>query len=186
MIRYARKRMRTTDDGDEALLRVADMTGFAEHFPAEGVALAFNTINTIRHLPDDEDFLAHFGEMARVLRPDGIYVVGISLSAYELEEPSEDVWRGARGRCEVRQVVQYLPADRQGRMEQVLSHLAITRPGGVETRDDSYGLRAFNRKQWRALVRRSPLSIVEVTSDRGEAMQDHDGNYFLYVLRRAD
>ena len=31
------------------------------------------------------------------------------------EIPTEDIWIGRRGRCEVRQVVQYLPATGTGR-----------------------------------------------------------------------
>jgi len=179
MIAYARRRLRSLGLGSRARLKVADMSSFASEFEEQSVALAFNTINTIRHLPDDAAFLAHFEQMSRVLRPTGIYVVGISLNAYDQEEASEDTWEGARGRCRVRQVVQYLPPDRRRRVEEVFSHLAITRPSGTETRDDRYGLRAYNRRQWRRLLLRSKLEIVEVTSDRGESMQDHDGNYFL-------
>lgn len=186
MIAYARSRLRSLGLAAQSTLRVADMTSFASQFEPESVALAFNTINTIRHLPSDKAFVEHFEQISRVLRPDGIYVVGLSLSAYELEEASEDVWKGARGRCQVQQTVQYLPAQRRQRLEQVYSHLAITRPGGVENRDDNYSLWAFNRKQWRRVLRQSPVEILEVTSDRGEPMQDHDGNYFLYVLRRAE
>lgn len=186
MIRYARRRLREAGLEDRARLRVADMISFASEFSPQSVSLAFNTINTIRHLPDDESFRAHFEQMARVLRPDGIYVVGMSLSAYDLEEASEDTWEGARGACRVRQIVQYLPPDRRERVEEVYSHLSITRPKGTETRDDRYGLRAYNRRQWRKLLLGSSLEVVEVTSDRGEPMQDHDGNYFLYLLRRRD
>ena len=183
MIRYARQRLRSLGLQSRARLRVADMSSFAPQFEAESVSVAFNTINTIRHLTDDASFRAHFEQMAQVLRPDGIYVVGISISAYDQEEASEDTWEGARGSCRVRQVVQYIPPTRRERVEEVYSHLAITRPRGTETRDDRYGLRAFNRRQWRKLLLSSKLEILEVTSDRGEAMQDHDGNYFLYVLR---
>jgi hypothetical protein len=179
MVRYARNGL-----AGAGRVFVAPMQRFAHRLEPASVQLAFNTINTIRHLPRDEDHRAHLDEMARVLAPGGIYVVGISLSAYGREAVTEDVWEGRRGRCRVHQVVQYLPPDREERIEEVLTHLTIQRPSGTEHRDHRYGLRSFNRKQWRKLLLSSPLAVVETCSDRGRPMQDHDGNYFLYVLRR--
>ena len=185
MLSYARQRLEALDQSRHAHIFRADMTTFSSHMKPESVIFAFNTINSLRHLEHDEDFLAHFREMAQVLHPDGIYVVGISLSAYGREIPTEDSWEGQRGSCQVRQIVQYLPpADSAtgARKERVISHLTIQRPRGSEHRDHSYDLHCFNRRQWRRLLLHSPLAIREITSDQGQPMQDHDGNYFLYIL----
>ncbi len=187
MVEYARRRLRKLGLSSRARVFVASMESFAAKVPAASVALAFNTINTIRHLESDEAFLAHFSEMARVLAPGGVYVVGMSLSAYGEEEPSEDAWEGRRGRCRVHQLVQYLPPEAGGagsRAEQVLSHLTIERPSRTEQRDHRYALRCYDKKQWHALIRKSALRIVEVTSDEGIAMRDFDGSYFLYLLKQ--
>ena len=163
------------------------MQSFSPKMKPASVGFAFNTINTIRHLESDAAMLAHFAEISRVLVAGGLYVVGMSLSAYGEEEPSEDVWQGRRGRCRVHQLVQYLPPQPDGprpRVELVLSHLTIERPSGTKHRDDRYGLRCYDRKQWRSLIRRSALDLLEVTSDTGEPLQDFDGSYFLYLLRK--
>lgn len=187
MVEYAKRRLQRLGLGRRARVFVSSMESFATRVPADSIAFAFNTINTIRHLETDGAFLAHFAEMARVLAPGGVYVVGMSLSAYGEEEPSEDVWEGRRGRCRVHQLVQYLPPERQGkgsRMEQVVSHLTIERPSRTEHRDDRYLLRCYDRKQWRALIGKSALRILEVTSDEGEPLRDFDGSYFLYLLQK--
>ncbi len=185
MLAYARRRLDGMGLSGRVRLFRAEMTRFAQALKPHSVAFAFNTINTLRHLGGDEEVLAHLEEMARVLHPHGVYVVGVSLSAYGRELPTEDIWEGRRGRCHVQQIVQYLPPEgsRRGkRREHVLSHLIVRRPRGTEHRDHAYELHCFDRRQWHDLLRRSPLSIREITSDRGRPMADHDGNYFLYVL----
>jgi SAM-dependent methyltransferase len=187
MVEYAKRRLARLGLSRRARVFVSSMESFAAQVPAESIVFAFNTINTIRHLKTDRAFLAHFEEMARVLAPGGVYLVGMSLSAYGEEEPSEDVWEGRRGKCRVHQLVQYLPPEpggRGSRMEQVLSHLKIERPTRTEHRDDRYFLRCYDRKQWRALIGKSALRILEVTSDEGEPLRDFDGSYFLYLLQK--
>lgn len=165
-------------------LAVADMRDFA-HVAAQGeVDFAFNLINTIRHLPSDAAMLAHFEQIARALRPGGAYAVGIGLCAYGLEQPTEDIWRAARGRCRVRQVIQYTPPpSRRQRWEHVNSHITVTTPRHTREFSSSYRLRTYDLQQWNSLIERSRL--------RGEAWVDEWGNdvamippgYAIHVLK---
>jgi SAM-dependent methyltransferase len=187
MVTYARRRLARLGLNRRARVFAASMESFSSRMKPSSVAFAFNTINTIRHLETDEAFLRHFAGISRVLIPGGVYLVGMSLSAYGEEEPSEDAWEGRRGRCRVQQLVQYLPPVAHGpqsRVEQVLSHLTIQRPSGTQHRNDRYGLRCYDKRQWRALIRKSALEILEVTSDAGEPLKDFNGSYFLYLLQR--
>lgn len=167
---------------------LADMTEFAKAIGRARVSFAFNPINTVRHLTSDAAMLAHFDQIARVLAPGGVYVVGLSLTAYGCESPSEDVWVGARGRVRVTQVVQFIPPrwerNPSTRSEQVVCHLAIERPGGVEHRDSVYRLRTYSLAQWESLVGRSALRIVESIDEVGERYPAGDGGYHLFVLER--
>lgn len=167
---------------------VGDMTDFAPRVGRSRATFAFNLINTIRHLPSDDAMLAHFDQVARVLAPGGVYLVGLSLTAYGREAPSEDVWIGARGRVRVTQVVQFIPPRWEGnprtRSEQVISHLTIDRPGGNEHRDSAYRLRTYSLDQWLALLKRSHLRVVDVVDEVGESLPAGDGGYFLFVLSR--
>ena len=170
----------------------ADFETFADHLPPASIDVAFTPINSLRHLQTDRAMLAHFGQVARVLRPGGFYAVGLSITAYGVEEPSEDVWEGARGTCRVRQVVQYLPAPgRHGggagggadaRSERVISHMTIFTPRGVREIDSTYSLRAYDLAQWRSLVDRSPLRIEAVVDEQGEDLALAPPGYGVFVL----
>jgi hypothetical protein len=149
------------------------MTRFARLIGTRRIDFAFNPHNTIRHLATDADMLAHFRDMARVLRPGGLYAVGLSLTRYGEEEPQEDLWTARRGRLAVRQLVQYLPpASRRARWEWVVSHLVIERASGEEHRDDRYRLRCYDAAQWDKLIERSALRRVASVDWRGNSIGD--------------
>lgn len=164
----------------------ADMTDFTRRLRAFRATLAFNLINSIRHLPSDEAMLLHLEQVARALAPGGVYLVGLSLTAYGCEAPSEDVWTGSRGRTRVTQVVQFIPPRWEGnprsRSEKVLSHLVVESPSATEHRDSTYPLRTYSLAQWEALVRRSPLRIRATVDEDGRDHPAADGGYCLFVL----
>jgi len=152
------------------------------------VDFAFIPVNTIRHLPDDAAVLAHLAQMAWLLAPGGVYVVGISLTDYAWLEPEEDVWEGARGRCRVSQVVNYLPPEPgtpRARRETVISHLTVTRPSGTEHRDDRYDLRTYDDRQWRRLIERAALRRVASYDGGGRPLAGRRLPYQLEVLAPA-
>jgi SAM-dependent methyltransferase len=166
---------------------VGDMTDFASRIGRARVSFACNLINTIRHLPSDAAMLDHLGQMARVLAPGAVYVVGLSLTAYGRESPAEDVWTGSRDRTKVTQVVQFIPPRWQGnpqtRSERVLCHLMVaTGNGPAEHRDSTYRLRTYNLDQWQALVARSSLRILASIDEDGQDHPAADGGYCLFVL----
>jgi SAM-dependent methyltransferase len=146
MVAYARARL-----GGRGRVLVAGFTDFGPRLRGKSVDLAFCTINTIRHIETDAEMLTHFEQIARVLRPGGVYIVGIAVTMYGMESPSEDVWEGGRAGLRVKQVVQFLPPER-GRFETAISHLVIRRKerGKIVTehRDSAYRLRTYSRRQW--------------------------------------
>lgn len=186
MIAYARRRM---GPPGRWRLSVGDMRDFvrAGVCGAGRVGLAFNLINSIRHLMDDAAMAAHLEQVAEALAPGGVYVVGLSTTMYGMEQPSEDVWTAARGRCRVTQVVQYEPpegADGGDRIERVHSHLMIERPGGTEHVNGRYGLRTWSLGEWMGAIGASGLGLVGVCDESGEDMEPTETGYRLYVLRR--
>lgn len=176
MVAYARR------GGDPFRVVVAEMTGFAPALGRARADFAFNLHNTIRHLPSDAAMLAHFSEMARVLRG-GVYAVGLSLTRYGAEEPEEDVWEGRRGRMRVQQLVQYLPPPGRGRFERVVSHVRIERPAGVTQHDSTYDLRCYDLAQWRRLVARSPFRIVATVNGAGATIERGHVPYGIEILK---
>jgi SAM-dependent methyltransferase len=164
------------------LLR-ADLRDFADRVGCRKADFAFIPVNTIRHLMTGPAVARHLREMAKVLRPGGLYVVGISLSCYGEEDIVEDSWRGRRGALRVHQFISYIPPQPRDRREQVISHLRIERPAGTTYRDSTYWLRSYDERQWAALVRRSPFERVASVDDDGAPVGDRYLDYQLEVLR---
>jgi hypothetical protein len=166
---------------------VADMAACGDLLPPGTVAAAYLPDNSFRHLPDDRAALAHLDGMARLLRPGGVYVVGISLTRPAGEVPDEDVWVATRGGIEVTQVVNYLPPGAGGpgpRLERVISHLVVRRPRGEEHRDHVYDLRTYTPGQWSALLGRCGLRRLASLDRHGTPRAGRDLLYQLEVLAR--
>jgi len=183
MIDYARTRAaRAISDAHERYF-IASMTDFSGHLDCR-VSFAFNLINTIRHLESDAAMLEHFEQIARVLSPNAVYAIGISLTQYSVEKPSRDVWDGARGPCRVRQVVRFTPPER-GRKERVDSRLTVTTPTGRSHHKSTYFLRTYSPRQWLSLIRRSHLHLVETVDPNGSPIPVPDAGYAVFLLGRA-
>ena len=186
MVRYARDRIERGGLTRRARVVQLDMEHFADALPGgwQSFDLAFNLINTIRHLESDEALLSHLREVRKVLRPGGVYLVGLSLSAPPFEQPSEDVWEGRRGRCHVRQLVRYIPpANPRVRKEEVISHLSITTPGGTGYADSSYWLRTYTLRQWRSIVRTAGLQIGGIFDEGGSPTRAIEPAYRVFALQ---
>lgn len=177
MIDYARRRL------PGARLVVADMQHLDEHLEPSSVHFAFNPINTIRHLPSDAGVARHLHAMSTVLMRGGIYAVGLGLSDYANEMPSEDVWEGARGRCRVSQIVQYEPPSPRTRRERVISHVTISRPRGDEHVDSAYDLRSYDERQWRRVIDASPLRLIATVDEHARDIDPAPMGYAIWVLQ---
>lgn len=187
MVDYARDRADEFGVADRTDFFVADMRSFNKSRRLRPAHLAFNLINTIRHVTSDAAMLDHFRCIAESLAPGGVYAVGISVCAYGLEPETEDVWRGKRGGVEVNQVVNYIPAfGRNGnaaRTERVISHLTVSGKGNEEHIDSTYGLRSYDREQWRALIDKSAMEIIATTDEHGMDFPEPVVGYIIYILR---
>lgn len=184
MLDYARTSLQRRGLSDRVRLLEADMADFVDRVGRGRYDVAFVLVNSMRHLLSPAQVRTHFEHVHAALRPGGLYVVGISLSRYGEEEPSEDVWIGRRGACTVRQIVQYLPPDRERRREAVYSHLQVDRPAGRSFLDSHYELRSYDQRQWNAVVRASGLERVGAIDDLGRDLGAEPVNYQLEVLRR--
>lgn len=186
MCAFARTRAAEACLADRCRFIAADMRRFQRHVRAGSVGLAFNLINSIRHLPSDAAMLEHFAQIARALAPGGIYVVGLSATAYGLESPSEDVWTGRRGPLRVTQVVQFEPPAPESRWEQVYSVLSIAQGKRLRTAQSAYRLRTYSLEQWHALLSRSPLQPALAVDEQGDPITPPQSGYALHILRHRE
>jgi len=183
MVQYAAARAKELQSPAEFF--VADMRTFTHGRKLKPMGVVFNLINSIRHLPGDAALVEHLREVTRVLAPDGVYIVGISLCVYGIEDPCEDVWEGARDGTRVVQAVQYFPAPGpQDRDERVVSHLTITDSLGRERHVDSnYVLYSYTRDELEATVAAAGLRVKEwVSSDGRESLDPRGPGYVVAVL----
>jgi len=188
MLDYARRRR----DMDGAVLFQADMTDFLGQARKAGIAprsvdVAFNPVNSLRHLAGDDAVISHLDGMARLLKPRGISIVGLSLADYRWLEAEEDLWTGARGRIRVSQLVNYLPPEpgtERARSETVISHLTIERPRGTKHLDHRYDLRTYDARQWADLIDGTSLRIVASYDAAGRPLDGRLLPYQLEVLTR--
>lgn len=188
MIEYARRVFARRGLSGE--LRVGDMSRFRLS-PGRRADLAFCLINSSRHLRTDRAMLGHLRCVWAALRPGGVYALGLSLTHYGAEFPTEEVFRGVRGGCAVTQLAEFLvPA---GRFERVINHLTITTPGGERHLDNSFDLRCYSGKQLARLIDASEFEVVGVVDEEGRdavtptlstwRRADVSG-YGVFVLRR--
>jgi SAM-dependent methyltransferase len=183
MIEYARARIVARGLARRAALFVADMETYHRRREPIAAHFAFNLINTIRRLDADAPLPRHLAARVRALVLGGVYAVGLSLSDYARERTSEDVWEGARGRCRVTQIVQYIPPGPRARREKVVSPLVIDRPRGVEHVDSTYVLRAYDATQWHGAIDASPFTLEAIVDESGRDMHRRAHGYAIYVLR---
>ncbi len=190
-IEYARGRIKGGRGSDTPpQFYQADMRNFLVDSTAAGYQrhtadFAFNPVNSIRLLESDQEMLDHLDQMAEILRPGALYMVGISLTNYNWLFPEEDVWEGTRGRCKVSQLINFLPpkpGTERDRIETAISHLTVSRPRGEDHFDDSYGLRTYDKDQWLELVGRSPLKHAGSFDGWGVALGQRVLPYQLEVL----
>ena len=109
-------------------------------------------------------------------------LVGVTTSLPGLESPSEDIWRGSRGRVRVQQFVSFTPPER-GRFERVYSHLTVTAGGESEHRDSTYRLRCYSREQWNTLLGRSALVPAGTFDASGKRVDPPRLGYAVWALK---
>lgn len=185
MLAMARRRMARWPDG-WSLSSAAFTTPARELAGLGRFDVACCTVNSLRHLADDDSMLAHLAQVGTLLDTGGVYLVGLDLHDPD-RLPDEDVWTGARGRLRVKQVVQYLPPKAGQRFEEVVVAMQVDRPRAQEFHHWSYRLRTYRETQWRELLERSALRRV-ATYDGGGRLAD--GSillpYQIEVLVRRD
>jgi SAM-dependent methyltransferase len=154
---------------DHRLVRAEFTTPAAALADLGPVDVAFCPVNSLRHLHRDQDVLAHLEQIAGLLAPGGVYLVGLDLH-HDQRQVEEDVWQAARGRLEVTQVVQYLPPGPGSRREQVIVEVVVRRPRGVQHHSFTYDLRTYTESQWGSLVDRSALRRLRVCNASGRPL----------------
>jgi SAM-dependent methyltransferase len=158
VLRYLRRRLRR--QGLRAVLFVADMSRFGL---AQPVDAAYCTFDSFRHLLSERSAWEHLECMAEVVRPGGIYILGLHLLPPDASEECVERWTERRGRTQLTVTLRVLRCDRHRRIEWIrISVLVRKRPvacrqaahprGQVMRFRDEFPLRIYTARQFRGLL----------------------------------
>ncbi|MCO8121815.1 class I SAM-dependent methyltransferase [Stieleria sp. TO1_6] len=166
---------------------VADMSDFRLKRKSD---VAFNTINSFRHLSSEADADAHMRSMAAAVRVGGLYLLGVHLTPTEVPPSDGESWSARRGHLMVNTHMWTNSRDPKKRVEKYGIRFDIHRPSGSVRIEDELVLRSYTHKQMASLINRSGLWETEATYDFGYDLADPitvdaSSEDVVYVLRRC-
>jgi len=145
---YARQRLKRR--GLTATLLHADMRDFRL---GRKFDLAYNFVNTFRHLLSDRDARQHLRCMRAHLKRGGLYVIGLHLFPPDADNHSSERWSLSWGGQRVTVTIRVLHTDRRRRLERLRMSMLVTKRNGqkVRLRTDFY-FRLYSATQIRRLL----------------------------------
>jgi len=183
-VRYVKQRLARRQLS--ANVFVGDMTQVCLEEPAD---LAFNTLNTFRHLTSEDDARRHLELIASSLRPGGIYVLGFHLLPPDAEETCIERWSAVHGATRVGVTLRVLDFDRRKRIEVIRFSLRV-RSGCRDLRIAAdYEYRIYQAHQFRRLLDKVPqLELCDTYDfwyeiDEPQELDNELGDA-VFVLRR--
>ena len=167
-------------------VRVADMARFREPRKWD---LAFNTINSFRHLNSEADAQAHLTAMARCVRIGGLYLLGVHLTPTQAPPSETESWSARRGHLAINTHMWTEHRDRRRRIERFGIRFDVHLPTRHLRIVDQLVLRSYTAPQMDRLLARSGCWDVVETYDfaydiDGALDVDATTEDVVYVLQR--
>lgn len=141
---------------------VGDMSDFKLPKRAD---LAFNMINSFRHLPTEKSAESHFKCIANALNKDGLYVLGLHLTPLIGDRVEKESWPARRGNLAVISSLWSESIDIKNRNEKVGMSFDIYTPTKSYRIVDEMDYRIYTAKQMIKLLERVNLFQLEVAFD---------------------
>jgi SAM-dependent methyltransferase len=161
MLAHARERL-TPTWRRRVRLYTSRMEDFYRPELEEQVDLAFNLVSTFRYLDSEQAALSHLESTRRLLKPEGLYVLGFHLTDYTRKHPEHERWVEHLGKdtvvCNTREG---LP-DRRLRRSTMRNRLRITGPEKDLLIETHWYFRTYDLTQARRLFRGAGLQVVAV------------------------
>lgn len=165
---------------------VADMADFKLKPKCD---IAFNTINSFRHLSSEAAANGHMESMAAAVRVGGLYLLGVHLTPTKAAPSDGESWSARRGHLTVNTHMWTNSRDSKKRVEKYGIRFDIHRPTGSFRIEDELVLRSYTVKQMKTLIDRSGFWEIVETFDFGYDLSDPievDSTVedVVYVLKR--
>lgn len=172
--------------GFEESAFVADMSDFQVK---QKYDIAFNTINSFRHLPSESAARKHLQCVAQCVRPGGLYLLGVHLTPTEVAPSDTESWSARRGHLSINTHMWFKHRDTKKRVERFGIRFDVHSPSRSFRINDELILRSYTRGQMNKLIRSCESWDVVETYSFGYDLDDPievDGSTedVVYVLRR--
>jgi SAM-dependent methyltransferase len=172
--------------GRESPAFVADMSDFLLRRRQD---IAFNTINSFRHLSSEAAARAHLRCMGKAIRVGGLYLLGVHLTPTEALPSETESWSARRGNLSILTHMWTKQRDPQRRVERFGIRFDVRNPTRSFRIVDELVLRSYTHQQMARLIRSSQCWEVLETYSFGYDLRDPiqvDGSTedVVYVLRR--
>ncbi len=130
-----------------------DMTSFV---PASPVDVAFNTVNTFRHLLTEDAAQTHLMTVAGALRAGGLYIIGLHLLPPDADEEDSESWSITEGDVTVDVTLDVLSFSRETRVEELHFRLDVNDGGSRYQLATTYPMRIYRADQITQLLATVP------------------------------
>ena len=171
--------------------RVADMCEFAaEDLALDGPAdLALNAINSFRHIGSERAARAHLECLGRVVRPGGLYVLGLHLTPIAAAPSETESWSARRGHLAISTHMWTIERRANKRLERFGIRFDVRTPTRSLRIVDELVLRSYTPAQMNRLIRSSgcwqTVATYDFSYDLHEPIQvDAATEDVVYVLQR--
>ena len=166
--------------------RVADMADFS---PDRKFDLAFNTINSFRHLPTAKLAEAHLTCMAKGAKRNAVYLVGLHLNPVDGETVDEESWSARRGHLAVLTHMWTESRDAKARMDRFGIHFDIYTPTKQFRITDVLSMRSYTHQQFLRMIEHEGSWTIEAAFDFRYQIDspielDDASEDVVFVLRR--
>lgn len=183
-VEYCNRRL--VHHGLSASVWVGDMVDFRV---ARRVDVAFNMINSFRHLTAGPSARAHLACVASALRPGGLYVLGLHLSPTRGTPITEECWSARRGHLAVNTRMYLIRRDRPRRQERYRIHYDVYTPTRQLRLVDEVVFRTYTWPQFQQLLKKVPeleiAAIHDFTYDVAVPVEiDAASEDVVFVLRK--
>lgn len=165
---------------------VADMSDFRVRRRQD---IAFNTINSFRHLGSEAAAASHLQCMGEAVRVGGLYLLGVHLTPTEVPPSETESWSARRGHLSINTHMWTKQRDKRRRVERFGIRFDIHSPSRSFRIVDELVLRSYTPAQMDRLIRRSGCWEVIATYDFAYDLNDPievdaASEDVVYVLRR--
>lgn len=167
---------------------VADMADFQLKRPAD---VAFNTINSFRHLGTEKAARAHLVCMGDAIRVGGLYLLGVHLTPTDVAPSETESWSARRGHLSINTHMWTNSRDTKTRIERFGIRFDVHSPSRSFRIMDELVLRSYTPRQMDKLIASAGCWEVVATYDFGYDIDepievDATTEDVVYVMQRTE